>query len=218
MKYKIFAAFFAVLLLFQFSVYAQSEDYTINFDSSFTVGYTDKDLGEVAKITGMDKTALSDYCKQNGVSFVAVNKDNTEQMRLFIYQTELSKQAKDFNNLSSEALNELAKEIGIGDFVTEKSGGSEYMKFTETLEDSGGKYTSCQYITVKNGKVYQFSTYNSGETQSETVKKCFNSLIINSESSVFSVRQKIIIGAVISVLAAVIIIMIIGIIKDLKKQ
>lgn len=217
MKFKIFTAVVICLVLMPFCVLAKESEYSINIPGNFTVGYTEKDLSKVAKITDMDTSALTDYCKQNGVIFVAVNSDNTEQMRLFSYETELSKKAENFQNLSNSAIDSLASEIGTGKYERVQSGGTVFLKFTEVLTDNGGEYISCQYLTIKNGKVFQFSTYNQGSEQSESLKKSFESLKFN-EVRTYNTKQKIIIAAVISALVVLIGIMIYGIIKDLKGQ
>lgn len=218
MKYKILAVFTVLILIFSFPVSAAQNEYTVDFDKSFTVGYTSGNMSAIAQITEMDESALKDYCTENNIEFVAVNSDNTVQMRLYVYSTELSKSAKDLSALSDSSIEKLVETLGEKGYTTEKVGYNNYIKTEQLLSDSGGTYLSSQYITVKNGKIYQFSIYSEGQTENEKAKKSLENFTFKKETVKVDNSKKIIVGCVFGVLLIIIVIMIMGIIKDIKSN
>ncbi len=218
MKYKILAVLTVLILIFSFPVSAAQNEYTVDFDKSFTVGYTSGDLSAIAQITDMDESALKDYCTENNIELVAVNGDNTVQMRLYVYSTELSKAAKDLSALSDSATEKLVETLGESGYTTEKVGYNNFIKTEQLLSDSGGTYLSSQYITVKNGKIFQFSIYSEGQTENEKAKKSLENFTFKKETAKVDNSKKIIVGCVFGVLLIIIVIMIMGIIKDIKSN
>ena len=96
----------------------------------------------------------------------------------------------------------------------------KYIQISKLEEDAGGEYISSQFITVCNGKIYNISFYNDGK---KLDKNCYK-ILDTFEVMRSSVPQKapmyiiVIIAFGIAVSATVIIIMILGIIKDEKKK
>lgn len=200
-----------------FTVFAASDDYTVKEQDGFTICYGDKNLESAAKIMGISKGELSKKFREDDILFVAVNKDNSIQVRLSRYQTELSKKAEDISAFSDDLLNELFPELKNDNYAKTTIGKTTFIKNTENLKDSGGDYTSEQYITIKNGYIYQISVYVSEKADKAVADEFVNGIkILNAV--IYSPRQKILVGGGIAVFVLLIIIMVKGIIKDISTE
>lgn len=211
-----------ILLIPQICVSADSDrsEFSINTGENFTAVYEwDEDKSDAAKKLGMSEEKLQDYFDENDVLMVAVNDDNTAQLRLSKYDNEFSELAYDISLLSDDEISELSKSITGTDASTslEESNGISFITFSETHNDSGGTYTATQYITVFEGDIYRLSCYNQGDKQSDEMKNIFSTLKLNGETRhSIPLWQTLLIIAGIAVFAAVAAAMIIGIIKDRK--
>lgn len=202
-------------LLPMLTVFSKSNDYSVNKSDSFYIGYTGGSLKTVAEILDVTEKELNAKCRENNILFVAVNKDNTAQIRLSRYTTELSKKAGDISVLSDELLEDLSPEIDGFGYIKTTIGGTVFLKVEEKLKDNGGEYTSKQYITIKNGYVYQISVYASDAVAEVEANEFTNGIKIIG-ATIYSPKQKIIVVCSIAAFLVLIIIMIRGIIKDLK--
>lgn len=216
-KIKAAAALLFCLAVIGINVSAASREYNIALGHDFTVGYPEGDLNELSEIIGKSKDELKGYCESNGVLFIAVNADNTIQIRLSAFKSEFSVKAGDIHSLDSEGLSLFAETLSSDtDYTVFETQNTTFLKFTANLSDSGGDYTSTQYVTLSNGKVYQLSCYNSGNTESPDIKSAAESFSVGKNTA-SNLRQKVLIAAVLIALAGVIVAMAVGIIKDLKR-
>lgn len=219
---------FAVLPLFLISficltAFVSNNDFEIKVNDGYSYCYKNTDMSEVAERLDMSEDALKDFFGENNVVFLAVNKDKTSQIRITERKTAFSRATGDIKNLDKSGLKTLAKEIS----KDNKSGYSvceadarRYIKISETLKDSGGVYTATQFITVADGKLINLTFYNNGEYMPSESYKTFNSFKINDQMapSKKPVIYIFLIAFAIAAFVAVIIVMILGIIKDKKKK
>lgn len=129
-----------------------------------------------AKILGMTEEELKSYCNDNGIVFIAVNKDNTEQIRVSVTQSAFSSSIGNLTNLSEDKITALIPDItgAVGGELTEKNG-QRFIKTAESLSDSGGEYSVINYVTVAAKKDYVLSFYTASGTSTDYTEEVFDS-------------------------------------------
>lgn len=139
-------------LLFVFNVTAADEFFIFGEQ-------TDK----VAKVLGMSEEKVETYCTENKITYLAVNKDNTRQIRKTEFSDEFSKKIVDISVLEDKEILEFSSllstfESANGKVITH--GDKKFLKVELETVDSGGKYYLTQYATVSDGqkKVLTFYT------------------------------------------------------------
>ena len=130
-----------------------------------------RDDNKLATALNMTVDEVKSYCDQNNISVLAVNKDNTKQIREVVCETEFSKTVKNLAVLK----NAKGK-------VIEKNA-YKYLKIEVKGKDSGGEYILTQYITVKNGKAVTLSFYTSNGEDTSYTDKIFNSQFSNIQAT-----------------------------------
>ena len=129
----------------------------------------------------MEETAdtLDKYCTDNGIIYLALNEKNTKQIRVTENSTAFSESVGELTSLSDDKIAALAPEIAGDGFhtetVTQKSG-RKFIKATALSEDSGGKFTLIQYITVTSKKEYTLSFYTASGENTDYAEKVFSTL------------------------------------------
>ncbi len=217
MKIKFLVLTLCFIFFFSLPVSAASKGYIAEIPEEFFVSYGGEKDDAVAKIIGMDDEKYNNYFKANGLLFIAVKEDNSVQIRFSKYRNEFSEKLGNLSNLNENEFGEIAEKLAKEkDYSRVTAGEQPFIKVSEILKDSGGEYTSTQYITVKNGDVYQLSCYNKGERVTEEVENIFSTLRFSESGNYNWLYTMIILASVI--LGGVIIVMIKGIITDLKKE
>lgn len=216
---RISAVFFALLICVVCTVtaFAVRREYTLSLPEDYVFAYTENGLDAVAKVLDTDAAEYTKYCKEKDVDFVAVSPNGDIQLRVLKYETELSKNAESLSSLTDSELDTLSKDISASGYAKTSVSGTVFLKSQAQMSDSRGEYTSVQYITVANGCVYQFSFFVSQGADPETVRDIFSTVRIGYKA-VYTVKQKIILIAVLTVLALLIILMIRGIVNDIKQN
>lgn len=136
-------------------------------DEFFIFGeQTDK----VSAILSMTQNEVETYCKENKITYLAVNKDNTKQIRKTEFSDEFSKKIVDISVLGDQEILEFSSLISTFESAKGKiveHGGMKFLKVEFEMTDSGGKYHLTQYATVSDGqkKVLTFYTAD-GQDQS----------------------------------------------------
>lgn len=141
--------------------------------------YGDKQSNEkIAEILGETTDTLDNYCYNNGIIYLAINEKNTKQIRVTENSTAFSESVGELTGLSDDKIAALAPEIAGSGFhtetVTQKSG-RKFIKATALSEDSGGKFTLIQYITVTSKKKYIISIYTAAGENTDYAEKVFSS-------------------------------------------
>lgn len=215
-KSYFFLVFIIIAQIIFCSSCAKQKDYNLGVPKGFISAQSDEDLSEIARVTGVDKKEIKDYFKEDKIVFMAVNEDNSVQIKLSCFENDYSKAIGSFEYLNAEEIDKYAASAVKSGYETVKCNDTSFI-FTQSHNKSGEKeYVSSLYITVKNNKFYVLSCYNTGSSPDKAVMNVFNSLEINSETAAIPVWQTILISLGIALFTAAAIGIIISFIKDKK--
>ena len=138
-----------------------------------------EDSKKVAEILGMSEAELDGYVSQNNIVYLAVNEDNTKQIRLTVAATAFSESTGNLSLLSDSEIKELIPDI-TGDSAVKgeiiESGGQKFVVSRVSSEDSGGGYTLERYFTVAGDNEYILSFYTSKGVPEDYIESVFESL------------------------------------------
>ena len=150
---------------------------SIDAGDEFTV--YGEDSKKVAEILGMSEAELNEYTRQNNIVYLAVNEDNTKQIRLTVAATAFSESTGNLSLLSDSEIKELIPDItgdsAIKGEITENDG-QKFVVSRVSSEDSGGGYTLERYFTVAGDNEYILSFYTSQGVSEDYIKSVFESL------------------------------------------
>ncbi len=136
-----------------------------------------RDNEKLSKVLSMSEADIESYCKQNQITVLAVNEDNTKQIKQTVSETEFSKKIKNLAVLSNSQIKELTADLcgmeNVSGKVLEKDT-FKYLKIEVRGKDSGGEYILTQYITVKDGKNETLSFYTSAKLDTAYCDEIFN--------------------------------------------
>ena len=107
--------------------------------------------GEVANVLGMTDKELETFCKENKITYLAVNKDNTKQIRKAEFADEFSKKIVDISILEDQEILEFSSLLSTfqsAKGVVVEPNNRKFLKVELDTTDSGGKYYLTQYVTV----------------------------------------------------------------------
>lgn len=181
---KIFCVLLAALLL-ALPVYAADESISISVGTEFTEYRPGENGAATAELLHMSETALASYCEENHIIYLAVNGDNSRQIRVSVAETAFSVNVGDLSALDDEKINALLPELsGRADIrgKIEESGGQKFVKTEVSTSDSGGDYTVTQLMTVFGKKEYTLSFYTTGDSTAYT-EKIFESFAENFQKN-----------------------------------
>ncbi len=137
-----------------------------------------KDTNMIANILDMSGAELKNYVERTDITYLAVNKKNTKQIKKIEFEDSFSKMVESFLSLDDKEILSFAESLsGIPDAkgkIIEKEN-KKYLKVTAKTEDSGGDYISTQYITVNDGKYEILSFYTSSDESTDYIDEVFNS-------------------------------------------
>ena len=137
-----------------------------------------QDSGKAAEILGMSEAELNGYVSQNNIVYLAVNEDNTKQIRLTVAATAFSESTGNLSLLSDSEIKKLIPDI-TGDSAVKgdiiKNGGQKYVLSRVLSEDSGGGYTLARYFTVAGDNEYILSFYTSDGVSEDYIGEVFES-------------------------------------------
>ena len=149
---------------------------SIDAGDEFTV--YGEDSGKAAEILGMSETELDGYVSQNNIVYLAVNEDNTKQIRLTVAATAFSESTGNLSLLSDSEIEELIPDI-TGDSAVKgeiiENGGQKFVLSRVSSEDSGGGYTLERYFTVAGDNEYILSFYTSDGVSEDYIGEVFES-------------------------------------------
>lgn len=138
-----------------------------------------QDSGKAEEILGMSEAELNEYTRQNNIVYLAVNDDNTKQIRLTVAATAFSESTGNLSLLSDREIEELIPDI-TGDSAVKgeiiENGGQKFVVSRVSSEDSGGGYTLERYFTVAGDNEYILSFYTSEGVPEDYIESVFESL------------------------------------------
>ncbi len=145
-----------ILNLFGFSAFAFTEP-DITLPEEFLLYSENK--SKVSEILKTSEEELDKYCLDNNVSHLAVNEDNSKQIKLLSYDNEFSKATIDFDFFTQKELEE-----NMGTIIGHKEkrpihsvvtvGEQKFIKTEYFDKDQSGSFNFTQYFTVENSKNY----------------------------------------------------------------
>lgn len=213
----------AVIAVSALSVFAAGTGIKINAGKEFTVLLPGENEKELASILGITEDELIGYCRDNGIEYLAVNRDNTKQIRLSVKQTEFSSAVINFSNLSDENIAAVIPEIiGVSNVKCETAdkNGQKFAKVCMSSSDSGGEYTVSQYITVANKRLFILSVCTAADKNTDYADKVFEGF--DSEDFNHTKSQKngyngIIVGAI-AILVVVCAFVAVTLVRDIRSD
>lgn len=138
-----------------------------------------QDSGKAEEILGMSEAELDGYVSQNNIVYLAVNEDNTKQIRLTVAATAFSESTGNLSLLSDSEIEELIPDItgdsAIKGEITENDS-QKFVLSRVSSEDSGGGYTLARYFTVAGDNEYILSFYTSQGVSEDYIESVFESL------------------------------------------
>ena len=177
MKIKIlFAVLLAVVVLFPISAAANASVDMTDIDETFYVFSNTSDREKVSKITGEETEDLKEYCSSNGIIYLAVNEDNSKQIRISRTKSNFSEKLGNISFLTDGEIEDVfAEDIKASSKykLTEKNS-QKFIVFENRYSDSGGKYTLTSFVTVANENLYTLSFYTSENSDTEYMEKVFD--------------------------------------------
>ena len=177
LKIKIlFAVLLAVVVLFPISAAANASVDMKDIDETFYVFSNASDREKVSKITGEETEDLKEYCSSNGIIYLAVNEDNSKQIRISRTKSNFSEKLGNISFLTDGEIEDVfAEDIKASSKykLTEKNS-QKFIVFENRYSDSGGKYTLTSFVTVANENLYTLSFYTSENSDTEYMEKVFD--------------------------------------------
>lgn len=180
---------------------------------------------KVAEIFKSDAKEITEYCKTEGIEYLAVNEKNTKQIRITSKQNEFTSSVINISGLSNDKISALLPEL-LGDSnikgeILEKNG-QKFIRTDMMSTDSGGKYRITEYITVADKESIVLSFYTAENENDSYIEACFKSFSadgfkntkIEEKLSVWQYALPIIIA----VFVAVILVIGITVVIDLKRK
>ena len=163
-------------MLFSVTAFAESVGFEITVPEGFYSYESGKSAVQTAKILGMTDTELEGYCAENGIVYIAVNKDNSKQIRLAVAESSFSAIIGNLTNLTEDKITALIPDITgakRGEIINKD--GQSFIKTVESASDSGGGFTVISYFTVAAKKDYVLSFYTSSGTDTDYAQEVFKS-------------------------------------------
>jgi hypothetical protein len=138
---------------------------TVLADSEFLV-YGEDDIDIFCQAFDMDAGEIKYYLSQNNITYLAINGDNTKQIKRSEITDAFSQKVVDFSVLEDSEILNLANQISgfensKGQVVT--VGDIKLLKTEVKTKDSGGEYVLTQFVTVKGGKKITLSFFTAGD-------------------------------------------------------
>lgn len=154
---KIICLIAVFVLCFSFAVSAEDE----------LLVYGEADIKLFCRTLDMDAGEISEYISQNNITYFAINRDNTKQIKRSEITDAFSQRIIDFSVLDDTEILNLAEEIS--GFENSKGqvvniNGVKLLKSELKTEDSGGEYVLTQFVTVKNSKKITLSFFTAGDS------------------------------------------------------
>ena len=203
MKLKVLAvAVLIISLFFTLSVSAVCDVKITLDDEFFTLS---DDAEKVCEITGQTKEQLDEYCSAEGIVFLAVNSENTKQVKATSKKTAFSEKLQNLSMLNDADINEIAKALVKGenlDFSIEEKNSQMFIRTEQMLSDSGGEYSQVNYITVADECIYTLSFSTSSGEDTDYIKSAFASfdcgafLNVNASQNVTGVVSTVVISLI----------------------
>ncbi len=120
---------------------------------------------EIIENFGYTAQSFENYLTKENILLFATNPTDKSQINIKCWESEFSKKAEDLSLVSKESLIDIATRLcGTNTGYNIATVNSMSMiEFSKSDYDSGGDYSTVQYITVRNGKFYSLTVSNPGK-------------------------------------------------------
>ncbi len=204
--YKKFACAVALLCcVLCLTVFANGEFYVYGEDNK-----------QITQVFNMpDEGKLKAYCEDNKITYLAVNADNTKQIRRTEFSDAFSEKIADLSVLSDDQILKLSASVSGFENTTGKivkRGDLKFLKIELKTEDGGGEYVLTQYITVSDSKKIVLSFYTDLEVDRDYIQSVFEKQFPKKTNYEPFIIIGLIVFAFVGVVAGVLIV------KELRKK
>lgn len=197
------------------------EDFVIKPDGKF-YEYS-QNPEKVAEILEISEDELNELCKDS-VLYIAVNDDNTKQIRITQSQNNFTYSIVNISNLTNDKIQSLLPQItginGVKGEIINKNG-QKFIKTVLRSEDSGGEYIITEYLTVADKKSYVLSFYTEVNQDTDFIEKTFNSFdsqIFLKENQKKNGIIKYVLPVLTVVFAAIAVVILITVLIDIRNK
>ena len=208
-----------ICFIFAFCTILNISDFALNTSNEFLV--LGEDTEKICDVLKLTEKELSNICKENYITYFAINKNNTKQIKLTEKETEFSKKIGNLTHLSDDTALILTEEAlipeGVSGQVVNKNG-QKFVKTEVETNDSGGKFIITNFITVSDKKLYTLSFYTNSSLDTSYIEDIFETFnedgFYNEKEASSPIIYVIWIGIILLIISAAFIIY--TIVKDIK--
>lgn len=208
-----------ICFIFTFCTILNISVFALNTSNEFLV--LGEDTEKICDVLKLTEKELSNICKENYITYFAINKNNTKQIKLTEKETEFSKKIGNLTHLSDDTALILTEEAlipeGVSGQVVNKNG-QKFVKTEVETNDSGGKFIITNFITVSDKKLYTLSFYTNSSLDTSYIEDIFETFnedgFYNEKEASSPIIYVIWIGIILLIISAAFIIY--TIIKDIK--
>lgn len=218
MKKAVSIIILTAFLCLAFASCAPKADYSIGIPKGFSAAYSTEDADELAEALGVDTKEIKSYFKEDKLILMAVNGDNSVQIKLSRFENSYSKAIQSFSSSDENIIKDYASSAGIYNYKIVSNNETKFIFVETQVSDTYGGYVSSRYITVKNGEFYVLSCFSKGKEQDKRISEVFKSLDIKTDTASLPVWQTVLIAGSIALFTAVIAAVAVDFIKERKSK
>lgn len=215
---------FAVFLICGIFTVCVSADSNISLNAGSEFYVYGEESAKAAETLGMSEKELSYYCKENSIEYLAVNKDNSKQIRLTVGHNDFTNSVVNISGLSNDKITSILPQIigieGIKGEIINKNG-QKFIKTELRTSDSGGEYILTEYITVADKQSYVLSFYtdiDANNDYADIIFQTYNSSVFIDEQKQSGGVWQYILPAATVIFAAISVSIAITLIIDIRKK
>ena len=147
---------------------------TVSADEDFLV--YGKHTDELCEALNMKAGDIKDYCEENHITYLAINANNTKQIKRTEFVDKFSQKTVDLSVIPDAEILKLSGEISgfpeaKGEVV--KQADLKFLKLRLESKDSGGNYTLTEYITIKEAKKVILAFYTANGEDEAYIESAF---------------------------------------------
>lgn len=184
---------------------------------------------ELIESFGYTVSSFKNYLSLNQMLFFATDPQNGLQISCKTWESDFSADTEDLSYLSEDMMDSVAGKIVTGkdaSYKTVSVGTLRLLEIRTEGKDSGGAFSSIQYVTIRNGAFYSVNVAFSGKLEESKVQTAWNlicTLQIKNKASatawdVSSVFEMVLIWVLILLALVAIVIVILSFIRDIRAR
>ncbi|MDD6478924.1 MAG: hypothetical protein PUF48_03805 [Oscillospiraceae bacterium] len=203
----------------------ENSKFSITVPDGYLIYSDADDLPELAEFLGLTEAKLENYLIDNKINFFAIEETRRAEIKVSMYKDEFSEKTLDFSLLNDKDILNLAESVFENSDIKNsnvtslvKSKGTTFLKNNGVIKDGSGSYLVTQYVTVSDSYNISLSIIYSIMMPVSFEEEIFNSFSLGNKSASLPYSTLLFIGILVAIIffAAVIVIAVIGVIKNLK--